>query len=303
MFDTELLTISTWINNDILHDTMYFFSKMLHIHLEKNVANVADQCTINSENNRRNLIISTCSGMALDYSILHIKYRYFFEYYSHRKRYVRNDIITINNNKCRCIKVNLNGWYTFSAYDITIFHFTFHKPSHDLYPTDKYLKSKGGFHIKIDSMIRNKIIPFRPFIVQPDYCFCLFNQFDPSLLDIYTTRNMNVNIHEITPFLLHNTDIQMIYPNDISGTTIHYLDNIIQPIYDKIVTDLLNPIASTGMVGVRVPIAEPYVSTRRIIHCRQMMNPIPHTTSRNTIIKNTTRKGGRNKRKYTRKLR
>ena len=75
--------------------------------------------------------------------------------------------------------------------------------------------------------------------------------------------------NEITPFvtqLQHTAPVQNIIQR-VNGKRIHYLDDIIGPIYDKIANDMLTPMSHLFMAGSNVPLPVQYNPLHQWVNC------------------------------------
>lgn len=294
-------------NNHILPN-MQFFSNMLRI----NVGSVtAPRNRYNSPNNieidRRGLSISMkpiyIGGN--DYVLFKAMYEYIFDFHSTAKRYSINENETINNKKCRCINVLQNGIYTFQNENNPIFHFSFHSPS--TIPNDD--KVRGAFHIKIDTMRNGSIIPYRPFILDPRKSvvpkrFITWDTFDLSMNDFFTTNKAHLGVNDINLFVRRNPHIIVSYPNGPDGRNVHYINDIIKPIYDQIITDMLNPVVRNNPLITSVPAAVEYKHGANQVECEDLIQIGINTSHWTTLTQNNRRiiLGG-NRRKTAKKRR
>jgi len=261
------------IMNQYILSNIQFFSKMLRININTTVP-LLDQ--YNSADN----VEKNCRGLKLTSTILHytnpeyiifsIRYKYIFDFHSPLIRYRKwGEYDSINNHYlCTCLGSSQNNYYTFETNPTNIFHFCFHAPNSEAVSA----KFKGAFHLKIDNLINNKCIPYRPFIVEPrnqgPKRFVTWDQMDMSFNNFFTTTETDLKIREIKPFLLE-FPIQLSYPNTPT-TNVHYLDDIIKPIYDTIVVDVLNVLPTINTAIDKVPAAVEYNRANKTYMCKEL---------------------------------
>jgi len=277
IYDKNLLIgkinqIKSFVENRFVIPNMQFYSKMLRINTD--LINAAShQYTVDGEVDRRKLKLKvrTQHFSRADYILFSIEYKYIFDYYSNINTYAVGSLpVLINNNKCTCINRTTNNLYTFKAENLNVFHFTFHTPS-DLTPKEK---SKGSFHLKIDNLIHGGIIPYRPFIIDPRRSvvpkrFITWDMFDGSMNNFFAINAGVYGINDINSFLLR-------FPKQLSffntpTQNVHYINDIIKPLYDKIVVDILNPIPTIPTTITCLPPAIEYNRTIPMVKCCDML--------------------------------
>jgi hypothetical protein len=133
--------------------------------------------------------------------------------------------------------------HKFKASNIEFFHFSFHGVN-TLSPREK---SVGAFHLKFDDIHPSV---FRPFIIHPvrkGYEFYRFHTFSQHLLNYYTTVRYSPAINEFTAYMSRNP-----YQNRP-----RLISNIVIPIYDLVISQILNPLARIKFpAGTVIPIPE-----------------------------------------------
>jgi len=304
--ENGLYQINSHLMNHYIVPNMQFFSKMLRVNINTVVA-PADRYNSedNIEINRRGLIITfdLLNYGNPDYIFYSARYKYIFDFHSPTVRYYKGIKKTINKHYlCKCTDVLQNNYYTFETNPTNIFHFCFHAPNSEALST----KFKGAFHLKIDNLINNKCIPYRPFIVEPrnqgPKRFVTWDKMDMSFNNFFTTTETDLKIREIKPFLLE-FPIQLSYPNTPT-TNVHYLDDIIKPIYNTIVVDVLNTLPTINTAIDKVPAAVEYNRANKTYMCKELKTLSYNREKR----RNFTKKGvrfifGGNRRKTARKRR
>jgi hypothetical protein len=239
------------------------------------------QYTILGEINRRSLQFTSDVLYRKDinniinpeYIMLTFSYRYEFDVHSPTKVYKIDDSETINNKKCKCIDdSNRNQHiYTFKTNFYTLFHFSFHIPN----TNNKKFKFRGAFHVWVDYLQENGVVPYRPFIIDPrqtamPHQFVLWDNINTILKDFFTTSNTSIDLSEIAPFLLKHPGKVVDYTTS-RGRTVNFIDTILKPIYDKIVVDILNPLLAASTITIQVPVAVQYdPSNTAIVTCNEM---------------------------------
>ena len=267
--DNYMTYLAGWVYHTILRPNISFFSKLLKISIaEYNIPSQYQYSHLGEQNRRKLNIMCRQPNPRNHLVILPITYFYIFDYHSPRKNYIIGNVEIINNHDCECIQILGNNQYCFRTYDINIFHFTFHPPAPML---PKKHKRKGAFHLKIDSFITvpPHVVPYRPFLVDPGKPaigsrthFLPWNDF-PST-DGYFTTTIVPGMLEISSFLRENPAIPVVYT--VRGQSVHYLEDIVRPIYDKIVTDVLNPLVAVLPIH-GVPAAVKYDPAHPTIPC------------------------------------
>ena len=267
--DAEINTMVQDIDTMYIQPNKLFFSKLLRIHTQS-IIQATYQYHANREINQRELELQIYPGPEQNYSIMAVEYRYVFDYYSPKTTFHDGQHVVINRKLCECMRVYGNGYYMFrSIYDReTLFHFTFHEVTPLIPKRQKY---KGAFHLIVDSMEVNRRVPYRPFIIGPSETFYVFQDFNVGgqLMNMFTIRNPIFPTDEITPFitqLQHTVPVQNLIQR-VNGKRIHYLDDIIGPIYDKIANDMLTPMSRLFMAGASVPIPVQYNPLHQWVNC------------------------------------
>lgn len=275
VYDNRLLLnkikqMKSFIKDRFIRPNMQFYSNILRINIGL-VNPISQQYNVDGEMDRRNLeiIVKVQHYTTENYILFSIEYKYLFNYLS-------NTVCTpgidyyINNNKCRFANNLQNNIYTFKTDSTNVFHFTFHSPNNKT-PKEK---SKGAFHVKIDSLMHGGTTPYRPFIVDPRRSvvpkrFITWDMFDTSMNRFFAINTGVYRINDINSFLLQYPT-QLSFPNTPTQN-IHYINDIIKPLYDKIVVDILNPIPTIPTTITRVPPAIEYVRTIRMVDCSNML--------------------------------
>jgi hypothetical protein len=257
-------TIIPWVKN-LLRTHRSFLEAFLVINTRENDIPLPDQHTMQYQENRRKLRWIIDFDVRQHQSILSVDYRFIFDYKPHpRKKYYINEDVTIRGIPYMCMDVLENNVYVFER-RLQLFHITLHNISCDP-PTRKCC---GAFHMKIDSMHMKTphsiIMPFRPFIIHPvntdaKYEFFKFSDFETRLTDYFTTDDITLQLNELRPFVRRYTEMNHT----------HYIQNILGPVYDKVVTDVLNPLAQLKLTNAVIPIPTMYVPNRPVDSCRIM---------------------------------
>lgn len=275
IYDKNLLMgkisqIENFVQTQFINPNVQFFSKMLKINI--NTTNpIGNQYTVDGEMDRRGLklFVKTQFIPTKDYIMLSILSRYVFNYNSNNS-YTPGKECYINNYKCRCLYIRSNNVYTIKAENTAVLHFTFHTPNND----GAKPKSKGAFHLKINSLFDGGVIPYRPFIIDPRRSvvpkrFITWDMFDGSMNNFFATNAGVYGINDISSFLLQYPR-QLSFPNTPTQN-IHYINDIIKPLYDKIVVDILNPIPTIPTTIRYVPPAIEYHRNIPVIDCSSMV--------------------------------
>ena len=223
---------------------------------------IPDQHTIQYQENRRKLDWIIDIDARPRQTIVSIDYRYIFDYKPlTKKSYRKNDDVTIGGIPFACRDVLKNNRYIFERTN-TLFHITFHNITCDP-PTRK---GCGAFHMKVNSMDTDiGVIAFRPFIIHPvntsnRYEFFKFSDFETRLTDYFTTDDIRLQINELRPFVIKHAE----------WNHTDYIQNILGPVYDKFVTDVLNPMAQLKMTNAIIPIPTMYVPNHPVDSCHIM---------------------------------
>ena len=305
-------TIQPWVTNTIITPNLVFFSKMLKINIPQNVAPWYQHHLI-SERNRRGLIVKYKTKMVGKpiYVISSVAHQYTFDYLSTTKAYNINEIERINDVSCTCVNVPQRGsfLYTFETYYKNLFHFSFHTPDPTKLRREKY---RAAFHMNIDSLKTNGIIPYRPFVFDPTVKaphpnkFLSWDDFTGTTNDYFTTTNNTdptLDLNEIAMFLHKQaTPIPLVFKTR-NGVLMNYVDDIVKPIYNKIVTDVLNPLAAITVPRIIPPAAINYGSTNHFVPCKDLRN-IRNNTVKSNTLKNkghTILMGGKTRKKRHRR--
>ena len=300
---TDIQQIISFVETQYVNPNMQFYSKMLQININ-GINPIPQQYTVNGEIDRRLLQIFVTAKHYTnnDYIFFSVACRYLFNYRSNNT-YTHSSPPIFINNKCLFVNRIANNIYTFKTEDVNVFHFTFHTPSNKT-PKEK---SKGAFHLKIDSLRHGSIIPYRPFIVDPRRFvvpkrFITWNMFDASMNNFFTPSTGVYGINDIKSFLLRFPK-PLSFPNTPTQN-VHYIHDIIQPLYDKIVVDILNPIPTIPTTITRVPPAIEYIRNIPMLDCSSMLlfgvNNNPTNTPSNPQTGQRILYGGRRKTKKRR---
>ena len=256
-------TIIPWVKN-LLRTHRSFLEAFLAINTREYNIPLPDQHTMQYQENRRKLKWTIDFDVRQHQSILSVDYRFIFDYKPRsRKKYHINEDVTIRGIPYICMDVLENNVYVLER-RLRLFHITLHNISCDP-PTRK---GCGAFHMKVDSMsidTTRSIMPFRPFIIHPvntdaKYEFFKFSDFETRLTDYFTTDDIMLQINEFRPFVLRYTEMNHT----------HYIQTILEPVYDKFVTDILNPLAQLKLANAVIPIPTMYVPNRPVDSCRIM---------------------------------
>jgi len=274
---SRLYSLRAWCINSHIQSNLPVLSKMLEIR----TGNSGIQYTKLGEINRRSLQITADIIYRKDpknlvnpeYITFAVIYTYEFDFYSPTYKYKFNEPETINNNKCRCVddSNSQNHLYTFQVSPINLFHFSFHIPNNN----NKKYKFRGAFHLWVDYLQENGVVPYRPFIIDPrqtamPHQFVLWDNINTILKDFFTTSNTSIDLSEIAPFLLKHPGKVVDYTTS-RGRTVNFIDTILKPIYDKIVVDILNPLLAASTITIQVPVAVQYdPSNTAIVTCNEM---------------------------------
>lgn len=301
----ELNNIVPWIDAHVIQPNLPLFAKMLKINSQRSNIPLQYQKMVGDEMNQRGLKINcfVSKPANLESVILEIRYSYIFDYMS-TKKFNKSDEHMINGHLSSYIRNLENNKSIFTRRE-NLFHYTLHDIS-NRNPIEKY---KAAFHLIVDSMKVIDTMPYRPFIVDhTTRHFVSFDEFDSSLNNIYTTDDTTLELEELKPFLLSNTTIPLVY--NVNGTNIHYINNVIEPIYNKIVEDVLNPISDVKLQSIPFPIPELYQSDSKIVKCKNLpsFGTVPsddvssHEKQSQDPSGNITTTGGRKRRSHTKKI-
>jgi hypothetical protein len=306
----ELQNIIPWIDAHVIQPNLFLFAKMLKINSQRSNIPLQHQQTVGDEMNQRGLKINCFVSKTanLESVILEIRFSYIFDYTS-TKKFKKSDEHMINGHLSSYIRDLENNKKLFTRRG-KLFHFTFHDIS-NRNPIEKY---KAAFHLIVDSMKVRDVIPYRPFIVDhTTRHFVSFDAFDSSLNNIYTTDDTTLELEEMKPFLLSNTSIPLVY--NVNGTNINYIDSVIEPIYNKIVEDVLDPISDVKLQTISFPIPELYQPDGTIVKCKNLPlfdalasdDALPSDDASSPdpsgCVTTTSPTGGRKRRFYTKKIR
>jgi hypothetical protein len=271
-FRDKLDTIDASINTTFVQPHRMLFAKMVGITTHRNPP-PQHRRDNGEELNQRGLEVKTTLSTQKDISqrpeivTYAVEYSYRFDYQStsHTSYSCCNSYdVIINNHQINvyCLRVLPNNRYIFIR-TIRAFHFTFHAPA-VLRKEEKY---KGAFHLKVDMMNTNNTVPYRPFIVDHQVNrFYRFDDFDTLLDGLYTSTDTSLDINELKLFRLKEPSVVTTYM--VNGSMVDYITDIVKPIYDIIVQDVLNPLAATELVGIVFTTPVPYIPNRRVRYCR-----------------------------------
>jgi len=319
---TKLYRNKSWVET-ILAYHMELFSIMLEVDYSGNVlSNIYNH---GYELNRRALKVFTNITLHNDvdntvnpeYITFAVGYRYHYNYHSARKNYIPGKSYDIHGNWCECIDVLPNQVYVFESSRESFFHFSFHIPNSNL---NKQYKFRGAFHLRVDHLARaatgpgTRTVPppYRPLILDPRVYhrrhlrqFVLWDDLDQQMDMYFTTTDPSIHSDEITPFLLKHPGLVVSYTTP-SGVTLRFVDDVLRPIYNMVVTNVLNPLTAVSTLVFQPPVAVAYDATApSVVDCSGMIlarqNPRP--TRRQTIdgVARTLLFGGGGRR--TRRLR
>jgi hypothetical protein len=283
----RLSPIVRWTNNTIIPPHISFLSQYLRINLPSSGIIPVYQYNLGKQQNRRNLEITAYSktDASNTYVVFAVRYRYIFDVHSPRKQYSIGDQDTIEKCFCTCDKIlTQKDWYTFRVSPRNLFHFTFHTPNNDP-PEYKY---RGAFHVRIDCLKHHGIEPYRTFAKHPvlkthPYQYALWDDFDGSLNGFFTTDTTQVmdpslDLVEIRPFLLNHPSVRVAFMSQQTGQRFHIIDDLVKPIYDRMVQDVMNPMSWSVAPRIRSPIAVEYrIHDPSYVPCAMMIR-----TKRNT---------------------
>lgn len=284
---TLILPLVSWSDNTIIQPNITLFSEYLRINIQPSGIPYNQQYMKGKQKNRRNLAISTdiYTDPSYNYVVFAIKYRHIFDFHSPGTKFRYRQPHTVENDYCRCIgTLPQKDWYTFQTAKKNLFHFTFHAPNNDP-PEYKY---RGAFHVRIDCLKHHGIEPYRTFAKHPvlkthPYQYALWDDFDGSHNGFFTTditqvMDPSLDLVEIRPFLLNHPSVRVAFMSQQTGQRFHIIDDLVKPIYDRIVQDVMNPMSWSVFPRVRVPIAVEYrIHDPSYVPCTSMIR-----TKRNT---------------------
>ena len=150
-------------------------------------------------------------------------------------------------------------------------------------------------------------VPYRPFIADPRPPSTAYSRFftydeldSPLLNNLFTTDDLSLNMTEIKPFLLENPTMNV--SHTVNGIQVNYWTDIVKPVYDMMVEDVLNPLlqsyTSTQLVLPNAVLYVNNVPNLPVEYCSNLK-----TKSRLRHIHITQKLfGGRKQRRRTRKL-
>jgi len=270
VLDAQMLSLSGWFSTHILQPNIVFFSKLLRVNRSTNNIPLRYQYHHLGEQNRRELKLSVRVPNRNNLVLFSLTYTYQFDYHSPGKKYAIGDTVIINRSECTCIRDQLpNHMYIFITKRRNAFHFTFHPPAPTL---PKQLKTKGAFHLNIDSFADDPphVVPYRPFLVDPRTSvpdtrthFLSWDAFTST--DGYFTSTVVPGMEELSSFVRENPAVPVVHT--ARGHSVHYLEDIVKPIYDKLVTDVLNPLVAT-LPWEAIPAAVKYDPAYPLVPCR-----------------------------------
>jgi len=275
-----LNNIVPWINKHYIAPNIYFFSNMLNISLQANFYNTSIPYQV-----RTNDVCTDCRDLNINVSVKNVNnyfvlceitQQYKFTYTSSRHVYPVGSTETFRRVNCRCIQSSPStNEYVFETDVHNVFHFTFHTPDRKKKPNEKF---KGAFHVKIDSLIKyQKIVPYRAYIYDieqntPTPQFVVWDDLDGRLKGYFADTDPRLDHFEIATFLARYPGTPLVFP-DHHGKMVHYIDDIVQPIYDRIVKKTLNRIlrhswySVNPMSTVTIPVAIKYDPTKDVVDC------------------------------------
>ena len=227
-------SIDTLLNNNIT-----FFSNKLSAPV--GIPALGYEINDHPEMNRRNLKVSSALIRRHRNLIVYTIYStYDFSLYDTSNTFTLNTGYSINGNNCEYIQNLGKGWHKFQRKPIEFFHFSFHGVN-SISPREK---SVGAFHVKFDWIDR---CMFRPFIIHPvrtGYQFYRFHDFSKYLINYYTTVRSVPAVNEFTAYMTRNP-----HKNEPG-----MISNIVIPIYDTLIVQLLNPLAQLNLpAGTVIP--------------------------------------------------
>jgi hypothetical protein len=144
-------------------------------------------------------------------------------------------------------------------------------------------------------LLRLFIKQYRPFIYDPSMNtshtqnYILWDDFVGSKYDFFTTINQvdpSMNLDEISMFLHNNSTLMPLVFNAKHARPVHYINDILKPLYNGVVLDILNPLVNSSIVTVTPPVAINYVPNRKIIRCNELHNIRNNTRKANNLINN-----------------
>jgi len=271
ILETNIVPLSVWADTNHIQPNLDFFSKLLKVNITQhhNQIPLQNQYNESGEQNRRGLDITVDNRPKSNLVICQFVYRYKFNYHSPGKKYTQGITEFINNSLCKCIRVVSNNMYVFRTCYQNAFHFTFHSPNPTL---PKQLKTKGAFHLIVDSFAAEPphIMPYRPFLVDPRTSvpdtrshFLTWDDFPGT--DGYFTSTVVPGMEELSSFVRENPVVPVVHT--VRGQPVHYLEDIVKPIYDKLVTDVLDPLVAT-LPWEAIPAAVKYDPAHALVPCR-----------------------------------
>ena len=251
-----------WVKSNYIIPNIIFFSNLLKVNITPS-RNIPSQYQYHGtdERNRHGLVLDIDSKFHSKtvQSTFAVTYDYLFDYHSPGRRIRNKETLRIDDHSANCVRPLGNDMYLMHTWSRNVFHFTFHSPN----PEPLYKKFRGAFHLNIDclkSSDTGNIIPYRGFELDPrgggvPQRFLTWGEVDACMNDFFTTLDVSLNVNDITPFLLRNHGkVTLTYPTN-TGATLHLIDDILQPIYDTVVTHTLNPVVVQYPHSVVVPVA------------------------------------------------
>ena len=284
---TLLTPIVSWSHNFLVQPYMVSLSDFLRVNIQNMGIQPSAQYHGVVQKNRRKLRIKTVLTVdpSKNYVVFSVKYQYIFDCRSPRRQYSIGDQDTIEKCYCICDKIlPQKDWYTFRVLPRNLFHFTFHAPNNDP-PEYKY---RGAFHVRIDCLKHDGDEPYRMFAKHPvlkthPYQYALWDDFDGSLNGFFTTditqvMDPSLDLVEIRPFLLNHPSVRVAFMSQQTGQRFHIIDDLVKPIYDRMVQDVMNPMSWSVAPRIRPPIAVEYrIHDPSYVPCAMMIR-----TKRNT---------------------
>jgi len=261
---------TTYVNNLITTTYASFFEEYLQINLPNSNSHIK---TVGLEINRRDLDVYSNNNHLPTGCYLNIEYKYKFDYiYQGIYSYHSKKPFLLNNRNHYVEKVQIDNTtnttlLTLRTLPQSLFHFSFHGTDPSL---TRIEKRSGAFHLRIDKMLTTSGLRkiqknFRPFILLDTGKFARFDDFSyvrpkrwkaalKSIHNYTSTIDERVWTGELqTQFTRKNTSKYLITSIRMNGHTINYIHQIVKPIYDHIVTHLLNPLVPIVFPGAVNP--------------------------------------------------
>jgi len=270
-FHNILSSINTnYVNNHITNTYASFFEEYLQIKLPNSNSPMK---SVGPEINRRELKLYSSEKHSGRNSYLNIDYEYKFDYvYQGIYSLPVGSTFVLNKHKYGVSNIQLDNatnttLLTLRTRRDSLFHFSFHGTDPSL---TRIEKRSGAFHLRIDKMLTTSGLRkiqknFRPFILLDTGKFARFDDFSyvrpkrwkatlKSIHNYTSTVDDRVWTGELqTQFTRKNTSKYLITSIRMNGHTINYVHQIVKPIYDHIVTHLLNPLVPIVFPGAVNP--------------------------------------------------